>query len=114
MAALYVNENFHLEVVEHLRALGHDTLTTHDAGKANQAIEDDAVLRFAMEMGRCVVTINRKDFMRLHRAMPDHCGIIVCTENRGYESFAERIHEAICKAGPLAGQLIRVVRGSGV
>ena len=112
MALLYANENFPLQVVEHLRTLGHDILTTHDVGKANQAIEDDAVLRFATAAGRCVVTINRKDFMRLHRAVPEHCGIVVCTENRDYADFAARIHAAIGAAGNLAGQLIRVVRGN--
>jgi len=48
MARLYANENFPAEVVGHLRARGHDVLTTHEAGKSNQAVEDDAVLRFAI------------------------------------------------------------------
>jgi len=59
MARLYANENFPVEVVERLRVLGHDVLTTHEVGKSNQSIEDDAVLRFAIESGRCVITINR-------------------------------------------------------
>lgn len=98
MARLYANENFPAEVVPHLRSRGHDVLTTHEAGKSNQAIEDDAVLRFAIATDRCVLTINRKDFMRLHRALPEHRGIIVCTENRDYAAFAGPIHEAICAA----------------
>lgn len=112
MARLYANENFPVEVVERLRALGHDVLTTHDVGKSNQSIEDDAVLRFAVETDRCVLTINRKDFMRLHRVVTEHAGIIVCTENRDYTAFADRIDEAIRQSGVLAGQLIRVVRGN--
>jgi len=112
MASLYANENFPLEVVEHLRALGHDVLTTHEAGKSNQAVEDDAVLCFAIEMDRCVITINRKDFIRLHRSLPSHAGIIICTENRDYAAFAAKIDEAIRAAGRLAGRLIRVVRGN--
>ncbi len=112
MARLYANENFPVEVVERLRALGHDVLTTHDVGKLNQSIEDDAVLRFAVETDRCVLTINRKDFMRLHRVVTEHAGIIVCTENRDYTAFADRIDEAIRQSGVLAGQLIRIVRGN--
>ena len=112
MAHLYANENFPREVVEGLRARGHDVLTTHESGRANQGIEDDAVLRFATGSGRCVVTINRKDFIRLHRTLADHAGIIVCTENRDYALFADRIDEAIRIAGPLHGQLVRVVRGN--
>lgn len=111
MARLYANENFPLEVVERLRALGHDVLTTHDAGRSNQSIEDDAVLRFAIETDRCVLTINRQDFQRLHRTMPTHPGIIVCTENRDYSAFAGRIDAAMREAGTLTERLIKVVRG---
>lgn len=63
MAKLYANENFPLEVVQRLRELGHDVLTTHEVGKSNRGIEDDEVLHFAVSEGRCVITINRKDFM---------------------------------------------------
>ncbi len=111
MARLYANENFPVEVVLRLRDLGHDVLTTHDVGKSNQGIEDDVVLRFAVESGRCVVTINRKDFMRLHRSFPDHAGIIICTENRDFGAFAHRIDEAIRLEGELTGKLVKVVRG---
>lgn len=111
MAKLYANENFPVEVVLRLRALGHDVLTTHEMGKSNRGIEDDEVLRFAVSEGRCMITINRKDFMRLHRDQSDHAGIIVCTENRNYLVFAEKIDEAIRQAGELPGKLLRVVRG---
>jgi len=63
--------------VREFRALGHDVLTTHDAGRSNQGIEDDAVLRYAIDTDRCLITLNRRDFMRLHRAVPIHGGIIV-------------------------------------
>lgn len=111
MARLYANENFPVEVVRRLRELGHDVLTTHDVGKSNQGIEDDAVLRFAAESGRCVITINRKDFLRLHRSFPNHAGILVCTENRDFAAFASRIDEAIRLEAELAGKLVKVVRG---
>ncbi len=41
MARLYANENFPVEVVERLRALGHDVLTTHDVEKSNRAIQSE-------------------------------------------------------------------------
>ena len=34
MARLYANENFPLPVVEELRRLGHEVLTTYEAGDA--------------------------------------------------------------------------------
>ena len=76
MARLYANENFPLEVVERLRTLGHDVLATHDAGRSNLGIEDDAVLRFAIETHRCLLTINRQDFKRLHRTTPTHPSVV--------------------------------------
>ena len=111
MAHLYANENFPLATVEHLRKLGHDVLTTHETGRSNLGVEDEAVVRYAREVGRCVVTLNRKDFIRLHRIDSTHAGIIVCTENRQYIALAERIDAAILGAGNLRGQLVRVVRG---
>ena len=59
-----------------------------------------------------ILTINRRDFMKLHRELPEHAGIVLCTENRDYAAFAHRIDQAIRAAGELAGQLIRVVRGN--
>ena len=57
MARLYANE-FGLPVVLELRRLGHDVLTTHDAGKSEQSIPDNEVLRFASSENRAVLTLN--------------------------------------------------------
>ncbi|MEO6909109.1 MAG: DUF5615 family PIN-like protein [Abditibacteriaceae bacterium] len=79
MARLYSNENFSFPAVTELRLLGHDVLTVLEAGKAEQAIQDNEVLAFATEQERAVATINRKHFIALHHSSPDHSGIIVCT-----------------------------------
>jgi len=110
LARLYANENFPLPVVVQLRDLGHDVLTTQDAGKSNQAIEDDEVLRFASSQGRGVVTLNRKHFVRLHLAGTQHTGIIVCTYDPDFVGQAHRIHDALQNAGDLTGILIRINR----
>ena len=78
MARLYANENFPFQVVNTLRDLGHDVLTVQEAGNAGQSIPDEGVLAFAIERNRAAVTINRRDFIRLHIQSPDHAGIIVC------------------------------------
>jgi hypothetical protein len=62
MTRLYANENFPLQAVEELRRLGHDVLTTQQAGKAGQAIPDLQVLAFACEEGRALLTLNRRHF----------------------------------------------------
>ncbi len=79
MADCYANENFPLPVVEALRELGHNLLTTYESGKAGQAVSDEDILAFAIAESRIVLTLNRRHFIRLHQAMPDHRGIIVCT-----------------------------------
>ncbi len=113
MAALYANENYPLGVVEHLRALGHDVLTTRDTGKSDRAIPDDKVLAFAFAQGRAVITHNRKDFFRLHKETAgQHAGIIACTFDPDEARQAQLVHQAITTARPstLAGQLLRVYR----
>jgi len=100
--------------VECLRELGHDVLTSLDAGRANQMVPDDEVLRFAIEEGRAVVTLNRLDFFRLHRdTAGDHAGIIACTrDDADPVRFAARIDAAIHSVDSIEGQLLRVVRPS--
>ena len=110
MARLYSNENFPLPVVEELRRLGHDVLTVREAGKANQEIPDDEVMAFATETARAVLTINRKDFIALHRQNTEHAGILACTADLDFIGQAQRIHQVINANETLAGQLIRVYR----
>ncbi len=112
IARLYSNENFPLPVVEALREKGHDVLTTSDAGRSNTGISDDEVLRFAIENQRAVITHNRQDFIRLHRTIPDHEGIIVCTENADFSALAEKVHAQLQQTESLKGQLLRVNRGA--
>jgi len=110
MADLYANENFPLAAVQHLRELGHDVLTSAEAGNANQAIPDDAVLTFATQQGRAVLTYNRIDFKRLHRRQPEHCGIVICTENTDFLGLAKRIDARIRQNEPLKSKLVSVTR----
>ena len=63
MARLYTNENFPLPVVEELRRLGHEVLTTYEAGEAGKSVPDEQVLAFATVEARALVTLNRKHFI---------------------------------------------------
>jgi hypothetical protein len=110
MARLYADENFPQPAVERLRELGHDVLTVQDAGKAQHKLPDEAVLVDACADGRAVVTHNRKDFRPLHTTIPDHEGIIACSEDLDFIGLANRIHEAIAALPKLSGQFIRIVR----
>ncbi|ABA23367.1 conserved hypothetical protein [Trichormus variabilis ATCC 29413] len=110
MARLYADEQFPLEVVVYLRELKHDVLTVQEAGKANSRIPDDEVLAFASSNQRVVLTLNRRDFKRLHKSHSDHAGIIICTDDAARNELAKRINGAILAGEPLSGKLISVVR----
>jgi predicted nuclease of predicted toxin-antitoxin system len=110
MANLHADENFRQAVVEELRKLGHDILTAVDAGRANKGIKDPDVLAFAISQRRAVLTFNRRDFFRLHRQTPSHCGIIACTNDNDSAALANRIHQAILNCPILDNQLIRIIR----
>lgn len=110
MARLYADEQFPRAVSELLRTMGHDVLTVQEAGNANLGIPDEDVLTFAVSDNRTVITLNRQDFIRLHRANSEHCGIIVCTNDPDRLLMATRISEAIAAVESLQCQLIRVVR----
>lgn len=110
MARFYTDEQFPFPVVEVLRTLGHDVLTVQEAGNAGQGIPDEEVLAFAISQERSDLTINKDDFIRLHRRNSHHFGIIVCTNNRNWEQFASRIDAAVTAEETLRFKLIRVMR----
>jgi hypothetical protein len=110
MASLYANENFPFQVVQALRVLGHDVLTTMEAGNANQSTPDEEVLAFATQNQRALLSLNKRDFIRLYLKNPDHAGIIICTQDADVTGQAERIHEAINSERWLAGKLICINR----
>lgn len=70
MPSLYSNENFPRRVVEELRRLGNNVLTSDEAGRAYQIVPDEEVLAFATGQQRAVLTLNRLDFIRRHRNTP--------------------------------------------
>jgi predicted nuclease of predicted toxin-antitoxin system len=110
MARLYADEQFPRIISELLRTMGHDVLTVQEAGNANLSIPDEDVLAFAIDDNRAVITLNRQDFIRLHRISSQHFGIIVCTNDIDRPRMATRIDKAIASQESLKGKLIRIVR----
>lgn len=113
MARLYADEDFSYPVVQRLRQLGHDIVTAHEAGQANQRIEDNAVLAFASEEGRAVLTFNRRHFIRLHSMVSSHEGIVVCSRDDDVSALADRLHHQLDSTPSLHDQLLRINRPSG-
>ena len=110
MARLYANENFPFPAVEVLRRLGHDVVTSYEAGKTGQAISDEDVLEFARKEKRALLTLNRKHFIHLHGANPRHSGIMVCTFDNDFKGLAYRVHAEIESQSNLSSKLIRIDR----
>ena len=75
-------------------------------------IPDDEVLDFATRVGRAVLPLNRRDFIRLHKRGIAHAGIVVCTEDTDTTAQATRVHDSVTSLPALAGQLVRVNRPS--
>ncbi|NEO66548.1 MAG: hypothetical protein F6J98_41720 [Moorea sp. SIO4G2] len=112
MATLYADQQFPLKATQHLRTLTHDVLTAQEAGNANQGIPDDEVLAFATDQNRAVLTLNRRDFIRLHNQSSAHAGIIVVKDDPNKIQLAERIDKAIQAEDSLMGKLVRVTKSS--
>ncbi len=106
----YTDENIPLAVVTELRNLGHDVLTAFEDKRANQQIPDEEVLKRAVELERTILTINRIDFIELHKANAEHTGIVVCTFDADFVGQAKRIDETCKETSEIKGQLIRVYR----
>ncbi len=106
---LYADENFPKSVVKELKKLDYDVLTAHEAGQANQQISDIQVIAYAIRQERAVLTQNRNDFIRLHKTVEKHTGIIVCREVHKHPlQLAQRIHLQLLAQVPLNNKLIRV------
>lgn len=109
MINFYSNENLPFELVRQLRLLGYDLLTSFEAGNANQSIDDLSVLRYAQSTSRVLITLNREDFISLHRQGENHSGLIICKEDRDYQGQALTIHDFLLKNNQsLARRLIRI------
>ena len=100
-----------LQVVLELRRLGHDVLTSLDAGKANSAVPDSEVLAFAAAENRILLSYNRRHFLKLHRdRIEDHSGMILCTFDPDFSGQGQRIDGAVAATPEMKNQLIRVNR----
>lgn len=111
MARFYSNENIALQVVTELRRLGHDVLTSLDAGNANASVPDPEVLAYASAERRILLTHNRRHFLQLHlRRSTGHFGIVLCTIDADFAGLANRIDAAVTELVDCADQVIRVNR----
>jgi len=76
---LYLDHDVDVALAARLQQMGHDVLTTREAGHTEAS--DERQLTFATREGRVFLTHNRRDFRRLHRQWIEagrvHAGIII-------------------------------------
>lgn len=101
----HLDENVDHAVARGLRSRGIDVTTTIDANLV--AAEDEKQVEFAMNEERVVVT-HDPDFLRLHAAGVDHCGIAFCaSQSRTVGELVSGLvllHDC-CEPGEIRGQV---------
>lgn len=110
MVTFYADEDFPGPATAALRALGYDVLTVQQDGRAGFGIPDPDVLARGTQLGRVVLTKNRKHYIALHAASPLHAGIVAIKDEMDRAALAARIHAAVSAVPSMAGQLVRVNR----
>src|SRR5947208_10274105 len=108
MALLFADENFPLPIVQILRTLGHNVVTTQESGL--QGKDDPVLFTFASSQKRAVLTLDRFDYVKLHKKHAQHGGIVACTRDDDFAALAQRIHDAIELGPDLAGRLLRIYK----
>jgi predicted nuclease of predicted toxin-antitoxin system len=111
MARLYADEDIPRQLVERLRDLGHDIVSVVELSR--QQLPDAQVLADAVADSRVLLTHNRRDFERLHRADSSHLGIVSATrDDANIDALASRIDATRIACPDPAGQHIRVNKRS--
>lgn len=110
MARFYSNENIPTGGGG-IAPLGHDVLTSLEAGNANASVPDPEVLSFASSQQRILLTHNRRHFLQLNlRRTEGNYGIVLCTFDADFTSQANRIDAAVKALRDCADQPIRINR----
>lgn len=76
---LFLDEDVHTALAVALRKRGHDAV--HTLEEKRLGLSDESQLKFAADAGRCLLTFNVGDFVRLHNRWieegREHAGVIV-------------------------------------
>lgn len=84
-------------------------MTLLELDLAGRAVPDNEVLFLSTSLEQCLITLNRKDFIKLHSIQPNHAGILICTFDADFLALADRIHICLLAVDEsIEGQLLRV------
>lgn len=106
------DEDFNQKVLALLTLAGHDVTSIKELGLDRQWLPDEEVLQIASELGRVVLTHNKNDFIKLHRSVDKHAGIITCYQTANAEKLSGKIINLLKKEEELENKLFRVYKGN--
>jgi hypothetical protein len=85
----YLDEDLSPDIAVAGRARGLDIVSAHEQGA--RGLADEEQLARAAADGRCLVTFNRNDFLRLTRqaydALRPHCGVLIVPPRIRYDQY---------------------------
>jgi predicted nuclease of predicted toxin-antitoxin system len=110
MARFLCDEDFDATIGAALRVRGHDVLRHQEDPAAPRGEPDAEVLARALAAERILLTHNRTDFIRLHRAGARHAGILTLPQDPDAEGAADRIEALLATHPRLKDRLFRVHR----
>ena len=112
LGRLFADAMMPIQIVHALRRLGYEVQTVQQfqgTSRPEVSLSDEAVLEAAIQFQATVITMNGKDFARIHcAAHHTHNGIIICNESADYEKRAKEIEEVLKASKPLTGKLISI------
>lgn len=93
----YLDEDLSNRIAEIARSRGMDILSSHECGRDGSS--DEEQLWLAAQEGRCLVTRNRSDFIKLtvqffERNWP-HCGVLIISPSLPGDDFRGTVEALI-------------------
>ena len=110
MRLLLDEDSLAKELVILLREAHHEVLTVTEADLTGQ--EDDAVLNYARQTGRILLTRNCRDFELLHKENPGHPSIVCAYEEQerrktlSYPEVVNALANLAASGWNIAGQFV--------
>lgn len=104
------DEDFNHKVLKGLADASYDVTSIKELGLDRQWFSDEDVLKMAIELGRVVLTHNKRDFIRLHRKTDEHQGIITCYQTSDHETLTSKILQLLEEVDSFENKLFRVYK----